>query len=1022
MNQYANKLISNKHNMAIFKRETGKKVFTNEETQNPGRSMVDGDEIQEQEEALRPAQSREMQRERDGVTGGEERLYELLDAMEAVRRGDLTVRVKVGPGIYRELATSFNSLVTMIGGFSTEVTRVAKEVGTEGKLGGQAAVQNVAGTWKELTDNVNFMAANLTSQVRNIATIGTAIANGDLAQKITVEARGEILELKDTLNKMVDNLRIFAGEVTRVAKEVGTEGKLGGQAAVPGVAGTWKELTDNVNAMAANLTSQVRNIAQVTTAVAKGDLTQKITVDVKGEVLELKITINTMVDSLNIFGAEVTRVAKEVGTEGKLGGQASVPGVAGTWKDLTDRVNAMAANLTSQVRNIAQVATGVAKGDLTQKITVEAQGEVLQLKETVNKMVDSLTLFGAEVTRVAKEVGTEGKLGGQAVVPGVTGTWKELTDNVNAMATNLTSQVRNIAQVTTAVAKGDLTQKITAEVKGEVLELKNTINIMVDQLTAFSGEVTRVAKEVGTEGRLGGQADVKGVTGTWKELTDNVNQMANNLTIQVRNIAQVATAVAKGDLTQKITADVKGEVLELKNTLNKMVDNLNTFGAEVTRMAKEVGTEGKLGGQASVPGVAGTWKELTDNVNAMAANLTIQLRDVSKVASAVASGDLTKKITVEVRGEILIIKEVINKMVDDLGTTLGSARQVSDIVANSSTQVAVAAAQVTKALKEAAAIVSQVATGSQEQSKKLEGTRKIVAALSEGVAQVSASAKVAAESTIKAAELAAQGTQAGQTAADRLKAIDDLAKANVAIVKIVDERAEEVVGVTATINDVADQTNLLALNAAIEAARAGEAGRGFAVVADEIRKLAEGSKQSTVKVGSIVGAVRKSAAESLISLGKAVEQVADSTKIVNQALAILAQITSGAQQISAAAGQIATASAQQTSGAQQVTKSVDEVAVISEQSATAAQGMTVSISEQVGAIQQVAGSAQEMAASAKQLRTSLAIFTLPQRITGAYSTASRSVRESEILAEVDAEASDTVEPARKKRAGLKLAS
>ena len=370
------------------------------------------------------------------------------------------------------------------------------------------------------------MAGNLTAQVRNIADVTTAVAKGDLSRKITVDVRGEILELKNTINTMVDQLSAFASEVTRVAREVGTEGKLGGQADVPGVAGTWKDLTDNVNFMAGNLTAQVRNIAEVTTAVANGDLSKKITVDVRGEILELKNTINIMVDQLNAFASEVTRVAREVGTEGKLGGQAEVKGVAGTWKDLTDNVNQLAGNLTVQLRDVSRVATAIANGDLTQKITVEVRGEILQIKDVINKMVDQLGSFASEVTRVAREVGTEGKLGGQADVRGVAGTWKDLTDNVNSMASNLTGQVRNIAEVTTAVANGDLSKKITVDVRGEILELKNTINTMVDQLNAFASEVTRVAREVGTEGKLGGQAQVKGVAGTWKDLTDNVNFMA----------------------------------------------------------------------------------------------------------------------------------------------------------------------------------------------------------------------------------------------------------------------------------------------------------------------------------------------------------------------------------------------------------------------------------------------------------------------------------------------------------------
>src|SRR5687767_2806999 len=488
------------------------------------------------------------------------------------------------------------------------------------------------------------MASNLTGQVRNIADVTTAVANGDLSKKITVDVRGEVLLLKDTINTMVDQLRAFAAEVTRVAREVGTEGRLGGQANLPGVAGTWKDLTDSVNTMASNLTAQVRNIAAVTTAVAYGDLSKKITVDVKGEILELKDTINTMVDQLNSFAAEVTRVAREVGTEGKLGGQAKVSGVSGTWKELTDNVNFMASNLTDQVRNIALVTTAVANGDLSQKITVDVKGEILDLKDTINTMVDQLRSFADEVTRVAREVGTEGILGGQANVKGVSGTWKELTDNVNFMASNLTTQVRNIAKVTTAVANGDLSQKITVDVRGEILELKQTINTMVDQLNSFASEVTRVAREVGTEGKLGGQAEVKGVAGTWKDLTDNVNFMADRLTNQVRGIAKVVTSVAMGDLKRKLTVDAKGEIAELADTINGMIDTLATFADQVTTVAREVGVEGKLGGQANVPGAAGTWKDLTDNVNQLAANLTTQVRAIAEVATAVTKGDLTRSI------------------------------------------------------------------------------------------------------------------------------------------------------------------------------------------------------------------------------------------------------------------------------------------------------------------------------------------------------------------------------------------
>ena len=602
----------------------------------------------------------------------------IAEVTTAVARGDLSRKITVDVrGEILELKNTINTMVDQLNAFAGEVTRVAREVGTEGKLGGQAQVSGVAGTWKDLTDNVNFMASNLTAQVRNIADVATAIARGDLSKKITVNVSGEILLLKETINTMVDQLNAFAGEVTRVAREVGTEGRLGGQANVLGVAGTWKDLTDSVNSMANNLTAQVRNIAEVATAIASGDLSKKITVDVSGEVLQLKETLNTMVDQLNAFAGEVTRVAREVGTEGKLGGQAEVPGVAGTWKDLTDNVNLLAANLTTQVRNIAEVTTAVARGDLSRKITVDVKGEILELKNTLNTMVDQLNAFAAEVTRVAREVGTDGKLGGQAQVAGVAGTWKDLTDSVNAMGGNLTVQWRDVSKVATAIAKGDLSQKITVDVSGEILQIKDTVNTMVDQLNAFAGEVTRVAREVGSEGRLGGQANVLGVAGTWKDLTDSVNSMANNLTAQVRNIADVATAIARGDLSRKITVDVKGEILELKNVVNTMVDQLNAFAAEVTRVAREVGTEGKLGGQAQVPGVAGTWKDLTDNVNFMASNLTAQVRNINEVAIAIASGDLSKKITVDVRGEILLLKETLNTMVEQLRSFAAEVTRVA---------------------------------------------------------------------------------------------------------------------------------------------------------------------------------------------------------------------------------------------------------------------------------------------------------------------------------------------------------
>ena len=599
---------------------------------------------------------------------------EVARVIGAVAQGDLRQKMALEidgqpvKGEFLRIGTTVNAMVDQLSSFADEVTRVAKEVGTDGKLGGQAQVKGVSGTWKDLTDNVNVLARNLTDQVRNIATVTTAVANGDLSQKITVDVKGEILELKNTMNTMVDQLRSFAAEVTRVAREVGTEGKLGGQADVQGVSGVWKDLTDNVNFMASNLTTQVRGIVKVVTAVANGDLSQKLIVDARGEIAALADTINGMTATLGLFAEQVTDVARTVGVEGKLGAQAEVPGVAGTWKDLTDNVNLLANNLTAQVRNIAEVTTSVAKGDLSKKITVDAKGEILELKDTMNTMVDQLNSFASEVTRVAREVGTEGKLGGQAEVRGVSGVWKDLTDNVNFMASNLTTQVRGIVRVITAVANGDLSPKLEVAAKGEIAALADTLNSMTKTLAIFAEQVTSVAKTVGVEGKLGAQAEVPNVAGTWKDLTDNVNLLANNLTAQVRNIAEVTTAVARGDLSKKISVDVKGEILQLKNTINTMVDQLRSFASEVTRVAREVGTEGKLGGQAEVQGVDGIWKDLTDNVNVLAGNLTDQVRGIVKVVTAVANGDLSKKITVDVKGEILELKTTINTMVDQLNS------------------------------------------------------------------------------------------------------------------------------------------------------------------------------------------------------------------------------------------------------------------------------------------------------------------------------------------------------------------
>jgi len=504
---------------------------------------------------------------------------------------------------------------------------------------------------------------------------GLRAANaGDFSVQIVPDGDPLVADIIEVFNSVVHKQSRLVDEISRVSGSVGREGKMSDRVTMASVGGQWVTAIDSVNSLIADLVQPTSEVSRVIKAVAEGDLSQKVELEidgkqVQGEFFRIGSTVNRMVDQLNAFASEVTRVAREVGTEGVLGGQASVPGVGGTWKDLTDSVNAMASNLTNQVRNIALVTTAVANGDLSQHITVEARGEVRELKNTINTMVDQLSAFASEVTRVAREVGTGGILGGQASVRGVSGTWKDLTENVNAMAGNLTVQVRNIADVTTAVARGDLSRKITVDVRGEILELKNTINTMVDQLNAFAGEVTRVAREVGTEGKLGGQAKVPGAAGVWRDLTDNVNGLASNLTTQVRNIADVTTAVANGDLSQKITVEAQGEVLSLKNTINNMVDRLRVFADEVTRVAKEVGTEGKLGGQAEVPGVAGTWKGLTDSVNAMANSLTMQVRNIADVATSVTKGDLTRQITVDAQGELDELKANINQMIANLRAT-----------------------------------------------------------------------------------------------------------------------------------------------------------------------------------------------------------------------------------------------------------------------------------------------------------------------------------------------------------------
>ena len=545
-----------------------------------------------------------------------------------------------------------------------------------------AALVNGTSTRKAKPHGAGKRQVEDSAEARSWALLAAVAAfrDGDFSVRLPADWAGTEGRIAEAFNQALGYEDRIAQEVARLSVSVGKDGRLQQRMTVPGAAGGWATKVNSINTLLDDLVRPTTEVARTIGAVAKGDLGQSMELEVdgralKGEFLRSAKLVNTMIEQLSVFTSEVTRVAREVGTEGKLGGQAQVKGVSGVWKDLTDSVNKMADNLTAQVRNIAEVTIAVANGDLSKKVTVDVRGEILQLKEAINTMVDQLNGFASEVTRVAREVGTEGKLGGQADGKGVAGTWKDLTDSVNFMASNLTTQVRNIAVITTAVANGDLSKKITVDVKGEFLTLKNTVNTMVDQLNGFSSEVTRVAREVGTEGKLGGQAQVSGAAGTWKDLTDNVNFMASNLTDQVRGIVKVVTAVANGDLTQRLTVQAKGEVAALADTINSMNVTLATFAGEVTRVAREVGTEGKLGGQAQVSGVGGTWKDLTGNVNLLAANLTTQVRAIGEVATAVTKGDLTRSIQVETRGEVAEMKDNINTMISNLRETTERNRE-----------------------------------------------------------------------------------------------------------------------------------------------------------------------------------------------------------------------------------------------------------------------------------------------------------------------------------------------------------
>ncbi|MBW3130548.1 methyl-accepting chemotaxis protein, partial [Hymenobacter profundi] len=666
----------------------------------------------------------------------------------------------------------------------------------------------------------------------------------------------------------------------------------------------------------------------------------------------------------------------EVGTEGKLGGQAVVPNVSGTWKELTDNVNTMASNLTSQVRDIANVATAVARGDLSQKMTVNVKGEILELKDILDQMVDSLNVFAGEVTRVSREVGTEGILGGQAVVPNVAGTWKELTDNVNTMASNLTSQVRDIANVATAVAKGDLSQKVTVDVKGELLQLKENLNRMVDSLNIFAGEVTRVAQEVGTEGRLGGQASVPGVSGVWKDLTDNVNTMAANLTTQVRGLVKVVTAVSQGDLTQSLELDAKGEVADLADTINRMVADLNRLAVEVSRVAKVAGVEGKLTERATVGGVSGSWKELVDTLNDLLESIASPVLEVSRVVRGISEGDLTQHVEVPTAGDIEAMSSALNLAVENLNELLGEINDSAQVVGQSSGEMAMKGQEMSRVTVDVALAMQQMAEGAQNQALKTDQAFKLIEEIMQATKETAGKADVG----IKAAILGEQTSQLGlKTVAEVVKNMEEISSAATQTsrtIEVLSTRSQEISTSLGVITDIAAQTNLLALNAAIEAARAGEAGRGFAVVAEEIRKLAESSRRSANEISTLVDDVKKDTTTAAAAISTMEGRVMKGKNATFEASAAFKNIATSSGETLRTSRDILTATEIQKASIGDVVKYVEEVVAIAEQTASGTQQVASTAKQLSTSMQELTTSSQNLTDIADDLQDGLAAFLL----------------------------------------------